>query len=81
MSTKKELYLGLLVMSIFWAFFSGSCVVGVRRRRNAWHPGSLGILLRGGFSERRLLLREAAVRESDVAVRAVEQGPEEVRDK
>jgi hypothetical protein len=27
MSTQEELLLGLLALGIFWAFFSGSCVV------------------------------------------------------
>ena len=41
MSTQEEFYLGLLVMTIFWALFSGACVVatsqaGQRTASGVW---------------------------------------------
>jgi hypothetical protein len=37
MSTHEEVYLGLLVMTVFWALFSGACVVATSHagQRNA----------------------------------------------
>jgi hypothetical protein len=41
MSTQEEFYLGVLVMTIFWALFSGACVVacsqaGQRTASGVW---------------------------------------------
>ena len=41
MSTQEEVYLGLLVMTILWALFSGACVVassqaGQRTASGVW---------------------------------------------
>jgi hypothetical protein len=41
MSTQEEVYLGLLVITIFWALFSGACVVvssqaGQRTASGVW---------------------------------------------
>jgi hypothetical protein len=41
MSTQEEVYLGLLIITIFWALFSGACVVacsqaGQRTASGVW---------------------------------------------
>jgi hypothetical protein len=41
MNTQEDVYLGLLVMTIFWALFSGACVVatshaGQRTASGVW---------------------------------------------
>ena len=39
MSTQEEFYLGLLVMTIFWALFSGACVVATSHAGQRTAPG------------------------------------------
>ena len=64
MISEADTYLGLLIVAILWAFFSGAVVAVSEHEASSQKSATLGGLLRCGFAGWGLLLVEVIVRNS-----------------